>query len=508
MLASVDSQSFHTSQDWGAILPEVSLAVLVLVVLLTATLCPRREKLASVLSIGGLLLLTVGFTAWFACKGVPFAGQLSFGEMLFHSDLGQWMRLFFAVTGLVVLYLGDVFLSRKGLSRTEFHVLTLVITGALMLLAQSYHFLMLFVALETVTIGFYILVSFYRYKSFSLEAGIKYLILGAFSSGLLLAGIVLLYGAAGQVGLGAGLELLGFVHLQEVVALHGDSLIVKLGVVLVLSGVAFKIGAVPFQIWIPDVYQGAPTPVTLFLSVASKAAGFAVLLVLVTGPFTALATTLVIPLLTVFAVLSILFGNLAALSQSNVKRLLGLSGISHAGYLLMGVIAILILGVSDSTVFAIYFYLVAYAFASYSILGVLAYRNGPDDAHIEIADFVGLGKSQPALAWLLLIGIGSLAGIPPLAGFIAKLMIFYNAYQAGLYVLLGVAIVGVVLSIYYYFGWIRAVWFVQEGEGTKTVRSEPTFSNPSCCSCWTLGLFAAVSLLLGFLPLALSFWWA
>ncbi len=169
----------------------------------------------------------------------------------------------------------------------------------------------------------------------------------------------------------------------------------------------------------------------------------------------------------------------------------------------MGVVAVL--GDGSSSVLAIYFYLVAYAFASYAILGVLTYRNSPDDAHIEIADFIGLGKSNPVLAWLLLIGIGSLAGIPPLAGFIGKLMIFYNAYQAGAYLLLGVAIFGVVLSTYYYFGWIRAVWFVQDNEDKP--RTESAFATPGCLSCWTLSLFAAMSLLLGFLPLVLSYWW-
>jgi NADH-quinone oxidoreductase subunit N len=503
MLASADSQIFYTSQDWSAILPEVSIAVLVLVVLLAATLAPCCKRLPSLLSIGGLFVLTIGFVGWFTCQGIPFIGEFSFGGLLGHSAFSQWMRLFFAVTGIVVMFLGDVFLSRRGLSRTEFHVLSLVITGALMLLAQSNNFVMLFVSLETVTVGFYILVSCYRYKSFSLEAGLKYLILGAFSSGLLLAGIVLLYGVSGQIGEDLGGSLLDFQRLEAIIALNSDSLVVILAVVLVLSGVAFKIGAVPFQIWIPDVYQGAPSPVTLFLSVASKAAGFAILLILVVGPFSALASSVVIPLLTVFALLSILFGNLAALSQTNVKRLLGLSGVSHAGYLLMGVVATL--GTGSTSILAIYFYLVAYAFASYAILGVLVYRNSPDDAHIEIADFTGMGKSNPVLAWLLLIGLGSLAGIPPLAGFIGKLMIFYNAYQAGAYVLLGVAIVGVVLSIYYYFGWIRAVWFVQDSEDKQ--RTEAAFDTPCRFSCLVLSVFAAMSLLLGFLPLVLTHWW-
>lgn len=508
MLASVDISIPHTSQDWGAILPEVSIAVLVLVVLTGAILMPKQNRLNAVLAIGGLLALTIGFTAWFACNGVPFNNATSFGGLLLHHSFGQWMRLFFAVTGVVVLYYGSVFLGKRELPQTEFFVLVLTITGALMLLAQSNNFLMLFVALETVTIGFYILVSFYRYKSFSLEAGIKYLILGALSSGILLAGIVLLYGAAGNpTYVGHVSEALDFEQLKLFLSLNGELLIVKIGVVLVLCGVAFKIGAVPFQIWIPDVYQGAPSPVTLFLSVASKAAGFAILLVLVSVPFASM-TELVVPVLTVFAILSILFGNLTALSQTNVKRMLGLSGVSHAGYLLMGVLAFIFVG--DGALAAVLFYLYVYAFASFAIFGVLIHRNNPDDAHIEIADFSGMARAQPLLASVLLVGLGSLAGIPPLAGFIGKLMIFYYAYQAQAYVLLAVAIVGVVLSIYYYFGWIRAAWFVREGEISNDLyepKDSNNFLKPSCGAAAALVLFAAVSLILGFLPLALLNWW-
>lgn len=506
MLASVDISIPHTSQDWGAILPEVSLAVLVLVVLTGAILFPRQNRLNAVLAIGGLLALTVGFTCWFVCSGIPFENSPSFGGLLYHHSFGQWMRLFFAITGLVVLFYGSVFLGRRQLPQTEFFVLVLTITGGLMLLVQSHNMLMLFVALETVTIGFYILVSFYRYKSFSLEAGIKYLILGALSSGILLAGIVLLYGAASNPELAGHVEdALDFEQLRLFLTLQGDLLIVQAGVVLILCGIAFKIGAVPFQIWIPDVYQGAPSPVTLFLSVGSKAGGFAVLLVLISVPLEPVRD-LVLPVITVFAILSMLFGNLAAISQTNVKRMLGLSGVSHAGYLLMGVVAFMYLG--DVVLPVILFYLFVYAFASFAVFGVLVYRNHPDDAHIEIADFVGMGKNHPLLGAVLLLGVVSLAGIPPMAGFVGKLMIFYYAFQAGAYVLLGAAILGVVLSIYYYFGWIRAAWFVREGETHESQKEAiEAFSSPSAGSSVVLILFAAISLILGFLPLGLLNWW-
>ena len=229
----------------------------------------------------------------------------------------------------------------------------------------------------------------------------------------------------------------------------------SLGIVLVLAGVAFKIGAFPFQIWIPDVYQGAPTPVTAFLAVASKAAGFAVLLILASKVFASYGW-LVTPVLTAMAAATILFGNIAALTQHNVKRLIGLSGVSHAGFLLLGVVAA---PVSPLAMGAVYFYLFAYLIASFAVFGVMTHVAGANDADQELDHYAGLAKERPFLATVLAVGLGSLAGIPPLAGFMGKLFIFIAAYKAGLYGLLAVAIIGVVVSIYYYFGWIRAAFF-------------------------------------------------
>ena len=198
---------------------------------------------------------------------------------------------------------------------------------------------------------------------------------------------------------------------------------------LVLAGVAFKIGAVPFQIWIPDVYQGAPTPVTAFLAVASKAAGFAVLLILTQRVF-APYQGLVIPVLSIMAAATIIFGNLAALTQHNVKRLIGLSGVSHAGYLMIGVIAAYR---EPHAIGAIWFYLFAYLLASFAVFGVMAHVAGPNDADQELDHYADLARDQPFLAAILAIGLGSLAGIPPLAGFMGKLLIFVAAFKAGLY---------------------------------------------------------------------------
>jgi NADH-quinone oxidoreductase subunit N len=313
------------------------------------------------------------------------------------------------------------------------------------------------VALETVTIGFYILVSYFRTSAASLEAGLKYLILGALSSAILLFGIVLLYGVAGNRALpGATAGPMDFGALRDFLAANPDNFLANVGAVLVLAGVAFKIGAVPFQIWIPDVYQGAPTPVTAFLAVASKAAGFAVLLVLVLNVFSPLQEV-VVPVLSVMAGATILFGNLAALSQHNVKRLMGLSGVAHAGYLLLGVIAAIYR--EPLAVGAVYFYLLAYLLASFAVFAVMAHVSGDNDADQDLEHYANLARERPFLGAVLAVGLGSLAGIPPLAGFMGKLLVFIAAFKAGLYGLLLVAVAGVVISIYYYFGWIKAAFF-------------------------------------------------
>jgi NADH-quinone oxidoreductase subunit N len=261
-------------------------------------------------------------------------GRTLFGGLIRLSVPGQVARIFFLFSALLVCFLATICLPRARAPRVEFYHLVLVVTAALMLLAQSNHFVMFFVALETVTIGFYILVSYYRESSRSLEAGLKYLVLGALSSAILLFGIVLLYGAVGRVEVG-GVAHTGFEFGTVLAFLHENpgSFLGTAGALLIIGGVAFKIGAFPFQIWVPDVYQGAPTPVTAFLAVSSKAAGFAVLLLLVHRAFAPLALVLV-PVLSLLAAATIIFGNLSALTQRNTKRLMGLSGVAHAGYLL------------------------------------------------------------------------------------------------------------------------------------------------------------------------------
>lgn len=451
---SIEDYSVYTDTNvWGALLPEISLAALAVLLLLLDLFWVRARRcvIPGVSLIGQVVVLGLVISRLRCGDNVFFSGMIS------QSWISGVMCVFFLLTSMFVTYLGQVYLKRQpDLPRSEFFQLVLFVTAGMMLLGQSHHFVMLFVALETVTIGFYILVSYGKTRVYSLESGLKYLILGALSSAILLFGIVLLYGAGGSPELGGTTDSMNFTSLQELLQAHPDVLWAQVGAVLVIAGIAFKIGAVPFQIWIPDVYQGAPTPVTAFLAVASKAAGFFVLINLVTGPFKPLADMLV-PLVSAMAAVTILFGNITALSQRNVKRMMGLSGIAHAGYLLVGIVALM--KGSPLALFAIFFYLFTYLLASFGVFGVMVQMAGVDDENQEMEHYQELSRKQPVLAAVLGIGLGSLAGIPPLAGFIGKLLLLISAFKVQLYFLIGVIIIGVVISIYYYFGWIREAWF-------------------------------------------------
>jgi NADH-quinone oxidoreductase subunit N len=335
--------------------------------------------------------------------------------------------------------------SQAGLG--EFVALPLFTCVGLMYLVSAIDLVFIFVSLELVAVSFYVLVSFTRRNPLTLEAGVKYLVLSALSTAFLVYGIAWIFGATGQTNL---------YRLTAALANGGtESGAASLGMVFVLVALGFKIAAVPFQIWVPDVYQGAPTPVTAFLSVGSKAAGF-IVLIRVLQPFTTLPQTQ--RLIVVIALLTLLYGNLAALPQTNLKRLLAYSSIAHAGYLLIGVVCF--------DVRAISFYLVAYllmTLLSFAVLIIVAQQTGED-----ISDFDGLAKRSPFLAFAMLIGMVSLAGVPFTAGFLGKFYIFYAAVLQRQIALVVVGVITVSCGFYYYLKVVRAMYW-QSGDKTENI---------------------------------------
>jgi NADH-quinone oxidoreductase subunit N len=500
-------QSITETNQWLTLWPEISLCLLAVLLLALDILLKEKDRvMVPRLAVLGQIVILIALLGTIAYESAdPVVDKVFdtsyFDGLITFTPFGEAARVFILLTSLMVSYLAQVYFQRQSLPRAEFFYLQLVVAAAMMLLVQSTQFVMLFVALETVTVGFYVLVSYGRNSPWSLEAGLKYLILGALSSAILLFGIVLLYGAAAASaahGYNPPVhDAMSFADLGRVITRQPYHPLIAAGAALVLCGVAFKIGAVPFQIWIPDVYQGAPTPTTAFLAVGSKAAGFIVLLNLVTGPFAApwLSHQVLAPLLSTLAVLSILFGNLAALGQRNVKRIMGLSGISHAGYMLVGVVAA-VQGVSWAPG-AVLFYLFTYLLGSMAVFGVMAHVSGTRDEWQELDHYADLGKREPFLGGVLAMGLGSLAGIPPLAGFIGKLLLFYAAFQAHLYGLLVVSIIGVVISIYYYFGWMREALFRQPDQSALGATFAESPLTPTRWTRLALGLLAAATLFAG-----------
>ncbi len=419
---------------------------------------------AAIAVLGGLLLVSLGGDGICSQFGTAFHG--SFIE----DPLALFFKRFFLVAAILVLFLSAEFSDRLvGIS--EYYSLILFALSGMLFAASSNDFVMLFVSIELITITFYVLVSFQRGRLVSLEAGVKYLILGALSSAFLVFGIALIWGTTGKFN---------FNDLAQVSGQFLDNKIFLLGVLFVLVGLGFKIAVFPFQIWAPDVYQGAPTPTTAFLAVGSKAAGFVLLLRVL---FVAVpdVTKHWANLLIVISGITILYGNLCALPQRNLKRLMGYSSISHAGYLLLGVAAL-----STSGQSALLYYLAGYLFtviAAFTVIALVMRHLNDED----ISALAGLNQRSPLLATTMTIAMASLAGIPPLAGFFGKFLLLKAVIQAaqitgnhGYYCLTFTALAGVIISLYYYFGVIRAIYWSKDAQDLSPIQ----LSTPAKFSIW------------------------
>lgn len=340
----------------------------------------------------------------------------------------------------------------------EFFTLPVFACAGLMWMVSSADFIMIFVSLELVTISFYVLVASMRKNVGSLEAGVKYLILGALSTGFLVYGITWVFGLTNQTSLLKLAEVLPIVQ-------EGYQGAVLFGLGLIIVALGFKVAAVPFQFWVPDVYQGAPTPVTAYLSVASKAAGFVVLLRTL-GPFleTPAFQPKVLAVLTILAAATLIMGNLAALPQSNLKRLLAYSSVAHAGYLLVGVVSIGSPIAGD----AIAFYLAGYLFMTFLAFFVLVNVSKVTGGD-EIVNFNGLARRSPILAGALLLSMLSLAGMPFTIGFFGKFFIFQAAMESHQYVLVVIGFVTVACGFYYYLKVVRAMYWQPAPEGASPI---------------------------------------
>jgi NADH-quinone oxidoreductase subunit N len=458
---------------------EISVVALGLVVLLADLWLPAQRKralgYAAVAALG--VLFVNSFTSYCSCS---LAGE-AFGGMFVQDGLSVFFKRLFLLAAILVLVLAVEFSDRIAAGVSEYYSLIVFALAGMLFAASANDFVMLFVSIELITITFYVLTSFTRGKVASLEAGVKYLILGALSSAFMVYGIALVWGTSGKFN---------FTELSMVAAKFADNKLFLFGVLFILVGLGFKIAAFPFQMWTPDVYQGAPTPTTAFLAIGSKAAGFVLLLRFL---FSAIpdVTAHWKNLIIVISGITILYGNLCALPQRNLKRLLGYSSIAHAGYLLLGVAALTSAGQT-----AVLYYLSGYLFTVIAAFTVIALVMRHLDSE-DISGLAGLNQRSPLLATTMTLAMVSLAGIPPLAGFFGKFLLLKAVIEQGpanhgYYCLAFTALVGVVISLYYYFGVVRAIyWSKDAGDRSQISISTPMrFAIGVCIAgMFWLGLF-------------------
>jgi len=463
---------------------EISVIALGVLLLLADLFMPpeRRRFLgyAAIVALGFLLLTSLSGYGICSQTGTAFNG--SFIE----DSLAVFFKRFFIIAAILVLFMAVEFSDRLAAGVSEYYSLIIFALSGMLFAASANDFVMLFVSIELIAITFYVLTSFQRGRSVSLEAGVKYLILGALSSAFLVFGIALVWGTTGK---------LNFNDLAAVASQFYGNKIFLLGVLFILVGLGFKIAAFPFQIWAPDVYQGAPTPTTAFLAIGSKAAGFVLLLRVL---FTAVPSITAhwANLLIIISGITILYGNLCAIPQRNLKRLLGYSSIAHSGYMLLGVAALTLSGQA-----ALLYYLTGYLFTVLGAFTVicLVMRHLENE---DISVLAGLNQRSPLLAATLALAMVSLAGIPPLAGFFGKFLLLKAVIEQGptnpgYYCLAFTALAGVVISLYYYFGVIRAIYWSKEATNLSPI----TLSAPAKVSLWVciagmfwIGLFPSVVL--------------
>jgi NADH-quinone oxidoreductase subunit N len=443
---------------------------------------PAKRKLGWAASIGvGVILL---YSLLWVRVAPDEAGRHAFGGMFVLDGMALYFKRFFLLAALIVLVMSVEFADRIGAGIAEYYALILFALAGMLFAASANDFSLLFVSLELITVTFYVLVSFQRARVASLEAGVKYLIIGSLSTAFTVFGIAFVYGISRKLNFG---------ELAGVAAQFSGNKLFLFGLLFVLAGLGFKLAAFPFQFWAPDVYQGAPSPTTAFLAVGSKAAGVVLLLRVLFAAVPDIAEQWSGVLMIVSGA-TILYGNLCAIPQRNIKRLLGYSSISHAGYMLMGVAAL-----SQAGRAAILYYLSGYLF---TVLGafivvcmVMRQLDGED-----VSALAGLSRRSPLLAAMMTLAMVSLAGIPPMAGFFGKFLLLKSILEQGeahpgYYWLAFVALIGIVISLYYYFGVVRVIYWAQDTPDLSPIRLSKTI-RVSIYACMAgmffLGMFPGV----------------
>ncbi len=441
-------------------MPPINLYVILPLLILTLWACAlllvdlfiKNKGITALLAALGLAL-SLGF----ALAQIGMTGT-GFNNMVVIDGFSTFVDALLLVSGLFSIALAYGYLKRMGIERGEYYTLLLFSIAGMLLMAQASDLIIVFLALEMLSIPLYALAAFDRPKVNSEEAGLKYFLLGAFATGFIVYGIALVFGATGTTSLSAIVSA----------ASKGTTniLLLTIGSALILVALGFKIAAVPFHMWTPDVYQGAPSSVTAFMAAGAKIAGFAALLRVFALAFPSIASDLT-PILAVISALTMIVGNLIAVAQTNIKRLLAYSSIAHAGYILMAFVPYGQPKVVPVSIAAGLFYLVSYALTNFGAWAVVIALEKTEGKGLEISDYAGLGRKYPALAAAMTVFMLSLTGIPPTLGFVGKFYLFRAVINGQFYLLAVIGVLTTLISAYYYLR-VVVTMYMREGDPETT----------------------------------------
>lgn len=470
--------------------PILFLSAMGIILVIVDAITGKNKKINYILSIATLVIVILAAGILLYSRNflnMPLDNFPIANGMLIYNGYAYVFDLIFSVSALLTIIAAREYNERAEFEYKEFYSLVLLATSGMMMIAHAADLLLLFIGIEFMSITFYVLAGYFRKRINAVEAALKYYLLGAFASAFLLYGIALIYGSTGTLTFS--------IISQKILTQNYHSLYLILGLGLVFIGLSFKIAAFPFHQWAPDVYHGAPTVVSGFLSTAGKAASIVAFILIgkniVIFANNALDATHIVTLQNVLAVLSaatMLIGNITAIAQNNVKRMLAYSSVAHAGYMLMGVVANTHDGWAGAT-----FYAAVYVFMQVGSFAIVANLEGKDGDKLEFSHYSGLYKSRPLLAAMMTIFLVSLAGIPPMAGFFGKYYIFKSAIQSGFLWLAIIGVVSSIISVYFYLRLIIYMYF-REATDTSSIEAQPR------AAAFSLVICTAFTLLLGIFP--------
>ncbi len=455
--------------------PILVLSAFSLIALLVNALMKDSAKVVFGVSVVGVIT-----AAAFAVHTFPM-NTTAFSDMLLVGGYASFFSVLFLMITLLTLFISKPFFEREEYHFGEYYVLLLLAAIGMVMLGSSADLITVFLGIEIMSVSFYVLAGFMRGKLSANEAALKYFLLGAFATGFLLYGIALIYGSTGTT------------NLLRIVTMYPQAFADPLHIIgwgLILIGFGFKVAAVPFHMWVPDVYEGAPTPVTAFMSTGGKAAAFSAFVIAFSVPMSMKDERLIL-IVAVLAAASMLLGNWFGLSQMNLKRMLAYSSIAHAGYMLVGIASATSMGQQG-----IAFYLVAYALTNLGAFGVISILEKVNGSNLNYEDYAGLGKRSPALAAFLAMFMFSLTGLPPFAGFVGKYYLFASAVQSQLTWLAIFGVITSLFSTYYYLRVIVYMYFREAVSSEEIVLPKLTYAAVILCAAGVLilGLFPALIL--------------